>query len=56
MDDPIVQELHNSRKRHAEKFDNDLRRVFEDTKSRQVESGHKIISRPVKRNVRSAGQ
>lgn len=55
MEDPIIQELHESRKKHAERFDNDLRRVFEDTKSRQETSGHRIVSRPARRNEQSAG-
>ena len=46
--DPIVEEVRKSRQNHAAKFDFDLRRIFEDLKSRQNETNHKIVSRSPK--------
>ncbi|MCP5006280.1 MAG: hypothetical protein GY941_20425 [Planctomycetes bacterium] len=42
--DPIVDEVRRSRQKHAEKFNFDLRRIFDDLKSRQNETNHKIVS------------
>ncbi|MCP4270227.1 MAG: hypothetical protein GY777_32410 [Candidatus Brocadiaceae bacterium] len=42
--DPIVDEVRKSRQKHAERFHFDLRRIFDDLKSRQNETNHKIVS------------
>ncbi|MBF0376233.1 MAG: hypothetical protein HQK72_02005 [Desulfamplus sp.] len=42
--DPIVEEIRKIRQRHSEKFNFDLRLIFEDLKSRQNEMRTKIVS------------
>lgn len=53
--DPIVEEVRKSRQKHAAKFDYDLRRIFEDLRSRQKETGHKIVSRKPKPYLKATG-
>lgn len=53
--DPIVEEVRKSRQKHAAKFDYDLRRIFEDLRSRQKDSNHKIVSRPPKPYLKATG-
>ena len=53
--DPIVEEVRKSREKHASKFDFDLRRIYEDFKSRQEETKHKIVSRPPKPYLKATG-
>ena len=47
--DPIVDELHRIRERHARQFGYDLRRMFEHLKQEQASSNRKVVSRPRKR-------
>jgi len=53
--DPIVEEVRKSRHKHAEKFNFDLHRIFEDLKSRQNETNHKIVSLPPKPYLKATG-
>ncbi|MGK5092732.1 hypothetical protein WDW89_12050 [Deltaproteobacteria bacterium TL4] len=53
--DPIVAEVRKSREKHAEKFDYDLRRIFEDIKSRQGETNHKIVTCTPQYYLKSTG-
>lgn len=54
--DPIVEEVRKSRQKHSEKFNFDLRLIFEDIKSRQNEIGCKVVSfipKPYIQNVKN---
>lgn len=42
-DDEIVSEIRRIRDEHAKKFDYDLKRIFEDFKRREQESGRKFV-------------
>ncbi|NKB25053.1 MAG: hypothetical protein GKR87_11895 [Kiritimatiellae bacterium] len=53
--DPIVAEIRKIRKKHAEKFNFDLRSIFEDIKSKQNKAGNNIVSRPPKRHLKKTG-
>lgn len=53
--DPIVEEVRKSRQKHAAKFNYDLRKIFEDLKSRQKETNHKIVSRKPKPFLKATG-
>lgn len=44
--DPIIDEIHKIRERHAAKFNYDLKRMAEDVKRREQQSGRKIIPAP----------
>lgn len=44
--DPIVDELHRIREKHAKQFDYDVRAMFEDLKTREKICGHKIVRAP----------
>lgn len=49
--DPIVEEIHKFREKHAKKFNYNLEAIFKDLKERERKSGKKIISLPIKRKV-----
>ena len=53
--DPIIDELRASRDRLAERFDHDLRRIFEDLRDCQRRSGRQVVTRPPKRPLPAAG-
>ena len=53
--DPIVEEVRKSRHKHAEKFNFDLHRIFEDLRSRQNETNHKIVSLTPKPYLKATG-
>lgn len=42
--DPIVEEVRNARRKLAEKCQFDVKRIFADAKSREVTSGHRLVS------------
>jgi len=42
--DPIVEEVREARRKLAEKFQFDLRKIFADAKSRETTSGHRLVS------------
>ncbi|MEI8206678.1 MAG: hypothetical protein WCG03_07360 [Kiritimatiellales bacterium] len=42
--DPIVEEVRETRRKQAEKFQFDLRKIFADAKSREATSGHRLVS------------
>ncbi len=44
--DPIVEEIHRIREKHAKKFNYDLHAICEDIRKKQAQSGHKVVSRP----------
>ncbi|MEA2602817.1 MAG: hypothetical protein QOF89_3809 [Acidobacteriota bacterium] len=46
---PIVEEIRRIREEHAAEFDYDLRKICEDLKRRERESGLKFVSLPPKR-------
>lgn len=48
MKDPIVEEIREIRKKHAERFNYDLDAIFEDLKEKERQLGRKIVSRPPK--------
>ncbi len=53
--DPIVEEVRKSRQKHAAKFNYDLRKIFEDLRSRQKETNHEIVSRKPKPYLKATG-
>ncbi len=42
--DPIVEEVRAARLRHAARFDYDLRKIAEDLRSKEQQSGRKIVA------------
>ena len=44
MNDPIVEEVRHIRAEIAARNGNDLRRIFEDARSRQGSDGHRVVS------------
>ena len=42
--DPIVEEIRGYRKQHAEKYGNDLDKIFEALKKSEKESGKKFVN------------
>ncbi len=44
MIDPIVEEIHKIREKHAEKFDYDIDAIFKDLQKKQSKSKRKIVS------------
>jgi len=53
--DPFVDEVRAARSRHAAKFGNDLRRIFEDLRSSQQKSGRKVVARKPRPHLKAAG-
>jgi len=49
--DPIVDELHKIRLAHVEKFDYDLRAVFNDLKKHEKKNRDRVVSPPIKRRL-----
>ena len=47
--DPIVEEIHATRARHAREFDYDIEAIVEDLQRRQKESEREVVSFPPKR-------
>lgn len=52
MKDPIVEEIREHRRRHAESFNYDLDAIFEDLKEKERRSGRKVVSLPPRRPKR----
>jgi hypothetical protein len=46
---PIIEELHELRRRHAERFGNDLHAICEDARRGQAEQGRPIVPADPKR-------
>ena len=44
MIDPIIEEIHKTRKEYAETFDFDVDAMFKDLQKNQAESNRKIVS------------
>ncbi len=42
--DPIVEEVREARRKRAEKFQFDIKRIFADAQSREATSGHPLVS------------
>lgn len=47
--DPIVDELHVIREALSDASDNDLRKIVEAARARQLSSGHEIVDLPPRR-------
>jgi hypothetical protein len=47
--DPIVEEVWQSRQRHAARFKYNARAIFEDLKRKENASSRKVVSYPAKR-------
>lgn len=43
IDDEIVAEVREARRKHAERFDFDLRRIYEDLKKQEKASGRTFV-------------
>ena len=48
MKDPIVEEVREARKKHAERFNFDLRATCADLKKKEKDCGHPVKSLPPK--------
>ena len=46
--DPIVEEVRAVRQKHAARFNHDLRKIAEDLRAKEQQSGRKIVSFPSK--------
>jgi hypothetical protein len=46
--DPIVEEVRAARQKHAARFNFDLRKIADDLRAKEQESGRKIVSFPPK--------
>ena len=44
IEDPIVAEIRSYRKKHAEKFGNDLKRIVEDLREKEKKSKHVFLN------------
>jgi hypothetical protein len=53
--DPFVEEVRAARSKHAAKFGNNLRRIFEDLRKSQKSSRRKIVRRGPKFPLKAAG-
>ncbi len=49
IDDEIVAEVREARRKHAERFDFDLRRIYEDLKRQEAASGRTFVRLEPKR-------
>jgi len=49
MKDTIVEEIHRFREEYARKFNYDIHAICEDLRSRQWDSGHKVVGWDAKR-------
>lgn len=54
--DSIIDELHEIRRDHAQRFGHDLHKIFADLKDQERKSGKKFLALPVKRKQTQAGQ
>ncbi len=48
FNDPIVEEVRCARQKHAAQFQYDLRKIAEDLRMKEQQSGRKIVSYPPK--------
>lgn len=48
MKDPIIDQIHKIRDKHAKRFNYDLKAICEDLKKIEKTCGHKVISLPPK--------
>jgi hypothetical protein len=48
-EDPIVEEVRRIRQEHAAKFDYDLRKIYEDLKEQEKQSGRRFVTLPPRR-------
>ena len=46
--DPIVDEIHKIREEHAQKFNFDLKSIYDDLKKQEKKSGIQTVSLPIK--------
>ena len=44
IEDPIVEEIRSFRKKHAEKFGNNLKRIVEDLREKEKKSKHVFLN------------
>ncbi|EAZ91400.1 hypothetical protein [Crocosphaera chwakensis] len=47
--DPIVEEIHKYREEYAKSFNYDLKAIFEDLRKKQICSGRKFVTLPIKK-------
>ncbi|MEB3216334.1 MAG: hypothetical protein VKN72_08885 [Nostocales cyanobacterium 94392] len=47
--DEILEEIHKIREEHVKSFNYDIQAICDDLRQRQVASGRRIISQPLKR-------
>jgi hypothetical protein len=55
MKDPIVEEVREARKKHAEQFNFDLQAICRDLRNKEKKCGHPIKSLPAKLLLRETG-
>lgn len=49
--DPIVLEIHKNREKHAQKFNFDLEKIYNDIKKLEKENQRKLASLPIQRHT-----
>jgi len=55
MKDPIVEEVREARRKHAEKFNFDLHAICKDLKKKEENCGHPIKTLPAKLLLKETG-
>ncbi|MEA3468716.1 MAG: hypothetical protein U9R57_10925 [Thermodesulfobacteriota bacterium] len=53
--DPIVEEVRQYRKEHASKYGNDLKRIVEALRKRELDSSRKVLNPGPKLNLSKTG-
>ncbi|WP_181280695.1 hypothetical protein [Aphanothece hegewaldii] len=51
--DEVLEEIHEIREEYAQAFNYDLQAICNDLRKKQLESGRKLISQPLKPNKKS---
>lgn len=46
--DPILEEIHQYREEYAKSFNYDLKAIYQDLQQKQIASGRKFVSLPIK--------
>ncbi len=55
IEDPIVAEIRKHRAKHAAKYDNDLGKICEALRKKQINSGRKVVTRSPKLLLNKTG-
>jgi hypothetical protein len=47
--DEVLEEIYKNREEHAKAFEYDLKAICDDLRKRQLQSGRKIVSKPLRK-------